>query len=179
MSQAKLLRHLFALMIGTVLLQPLAVMADSDDGKNNSLPFSELILTEPSQRYSEETDCVAPKSDMRRHHMNYILHQRDDTVREGIRTRQFALEECINCHAVKDEQGEYVRAEDERHFCTTCHTYASTKIDCFECHADVPVRPSTLRKLQSGLAPHPSNEPFAGKLAGETLQLPTTEDQAQ
>ncbi len=175
MSQAKLL-HLFALTISALLLLPLTATADENEGEKETLPFSDLILTEPTQRYSDESECVAPVSDMRRHHMNYILHQRDDTVREGIRTRQFALEECINCHAVKDESGEYVRAEDERHFCSTCHTYASTKIDCFECHADVPVRPSTLR---SGLTPHPSNEPFAGKLASETLRLPTTKDQAQ
>jgi len=145
MSQAKLLRHLFALVIGTMLLQPLAVMADNDGGEKESLPFSELILTLPSQRYSEETGCVAPESEMLRHHMNYILHQRDETVHEGVRTRQFALEECINCHAVKDEQGEYIRVEDERHFCATCHTYASVNIDCFECHSDVPVRASKLR----------------------------------
>jgi len=175
MSQAKLLLRLFALTISALLLPQTAIAAE-DEGEQETLPFSDLILTEPTQRYSDESECVAPVSDMRRHHMNYILHQRDDTVREGIRTRQFALEECINCHAVKDESGEYVRVEDDRHFCSTCHTYTSTKIDCFECHADVPLRPSTLR---SGLAPHHSNEPFAGKLASETLRLPTTKDQAQ
>jgi len=178
MSQAKLL-HLFALTISALLLLPLTATADENEGEKEILPFSDLILTEPTQRYSDESECVAPVSDMRRHHMNYILHQRDETVREGIRTRQFALEECINCHAVKDEGGEYVRVEDDRHFCATCHTYASVKIDCFECHADVPVRASTLNKLQSGLAPHPSSEPFAGRLASKELQLPTTKDQAQ
>jgi len=177
MSQAKLLRHLFVLMISTLLLLPMTATASGEEGEKEILPFSDLILTEPTQRYSDTSECVAPVSDMRRHHMNYILHQRDDTVREGIRTRQFALEECINCHAVKDESGEYVRVEDERHFCATCHTYTSTKIDCFECHADVPVRPSTLRTQQSKLAP--SREPFAGKLASEAPRLPTTEDLAQ
>jgi len=178
MSQTKLLLRLFALTISTLLLPQVATAAENE-GEKETLPFSNLILTEPTQRYSAESECVAPVSEMRRHHMNYILHQRDDTVREGIRTRQFALEECINCHAVKDENDEYVRVEDERHFCSTCHTYTSTKIDCFECHADVPVRPSQLQKLQSGLAPLHSNEPFADKLASETLRLPTTKDQAQ
>ncbi len=177
MSQAKLLQRLFALMIGTLLLLPLAASADEDEGEEKEpLPFSDLVITEPAQRYSEETGCVAPKEDMRRHHMNYILHQRDETMHKGIRTRQFSLEECINCHAIKDESGEYVRVEDERHFCATCHTYASVNIDCFQCHSDVPVRASKLRKLRSGLTPHPSDEPFAGKLASETLPLPTTEE---
>ncbi len=179
MSQTKLLLRLFALTISTLLLLPQVATAAEGEGEKEILPFSDLILTEPTQRYSAESECVAPVSEMRRHHMNYILHQRDETMYKGIRTRQFSLEECINCHAVKDESGEYVRAEDERHFCTTCHTYASTKMDCFECHADVPVRPSQLQKLQSGLAPHHSNEPFAGKLASETLRLPATREQAQ
>ncbi|VAW72610.1 hypothetical protein MNBD_GAMMA15-1558 [hydrothermal vent metagenome] len=174
-----MLRHLFALMIGTLLLQPLVALASEGEDESHAMPFSDLIMTEPEERYSKETGCVAPEDEMRRNHMEYILHQRDDTMHKGIRTRQFALEECINCHAVKDEQGEYVRVEDDRHFCATCHTYTSVKIDCFECHADVPVRASKLRKLQSGITPHHSNEPFAGKLVSETLQLLTTEDQPQ
>ncbi len=178
MSQAKLLRRLFALVISTLLLLPLTASVAEQQGEQDILPFSDLIVTEPTRRYSDKSECVAPVSDMRRHHMNYILHQRDLTMHEGIRTRKFSLEECINCHAVKDASGEYVRVEDKRHFCATCHTYASVKIDCFECHADVPVRASTLNKLQSGLAPHHSREPFVGRLAG-TPQLPTTRDQAQ
>jgi hypothetical protein len=77
--------------------------------------------------------------------MEYILHQRDETMYDGIRTRQYSLEECINCHASKDENGEFVRVEDTRHFCATCHTYASVKIDCFQCHSDVPVRDTRLQ----------------------------------
>ena len=183
MSQSKLLQRLFALMIGTLLLLPLAASADDDDdedGEREALPFSELVITEPEQRYSKETGCVAPEAEMRRNHMEYILHQRDETMHEGIRTRKYSLEECINCHAVKDDDGKYVRVEDERHFCATCHTYASVHIDCFQCHSDVPVRASKQRRLRSSLNPHPSTEPFAGKLASdETLQLLTTEDQAQ
>ncbi|HED19472.1 MAG TPA: hypothetical protein ENI74_08230, partial [Gammaproteobacteria bacterium] len=141
MSQAKLLRRLFALVISTLLLLPLTATVAEQQGEQDVLPFSDLTVTEPTRRYSDKSECVAPISDMRRHHMVYLYHQRDETVHEGIRTRRFSLEECINCHAVKDEDGEYVRAEDERHFCTTCHTYSSTKIDCFECHVDIPVRP--------------------------------------
>ncbi len=179
MNQAKLLRSLFSLMISTLLLLPLAATANGDEGKTDALPFSDLIVNEPERRYSSKTGCVLPEPEIRRNHMVYLKHQRDETMHEGIRTRRFSLEECINCHAVKDEQGGYVRVEDTRHFCATCHTYASVNIDCFQCHSDVPVRASKLNKLQSGLTPHPSTEPFAGKLASETLPLLTTEDQAQ
>lgn len=181
MSQAKLLGSLFALTITVLLALPLAATADDDGkGEKDALPFSDLVVSEPERRYSKETGCVLPESEMRRNHMKHILHQRDETMHEGIRTRQFSLEECINCHAIKDEQGKYIRVEDKRHFCATCHTYASVNIDCFECHSDVPVRASKLHTLRSSLDPHPSSEHFADNLAsGETLQLLTNEDEAQ
>ena len=136
-----------SLLIGC-LVYPLTVLAD------NNLPFSDLVVPDPSAEFSDTQECVQPEDEMKRNHMNYILHQRDETVHEGVRTRQYALEECINCHASKDEKGEYIRVEDNRHFCAACHTYTATKIDCFQCHADVPVRASSMPKLQSSNAPH-------------------------
>ena len=56
----------------------------------------------------------------------------------GIRTSKHSLKQCISCHAVKDESGEYVRSDDPKHFCSTCHEYASVSIDCFDCHSDTP-----------------------------------------
>ncbi len=81
--------------------------------------------------------CVAPVEFMRRNHMELILHQRDETVYRGIRTRPHSLRNCINCHAV-DAAGQPVALDDPRHFCVSCHTYAAVKIDCFQCHAGVP-----------------------------------------
>ena len=82
--------------------------------------------------------CVEPTQEMRVNHMNYILHQRDETMHRGIRTKQHSFKNCINCHTVKDETGKAVTFKDERHFCNSCHTYAAVKIDCFECHASTP-----------------------------------------
>jgi len=50
------------------------------------------------RRVSESQSCVEPTAEMRRNHMKYILHQRDETMHQGIRTKQHSLEECINCH---------------------------------------------------------------------------------
>ena len=55
-------------------------------------------------RYSDTQGCVEPTAEMRRNHMNYILHQRDETMHRGIRTKQYSLVECINCH-VSDAAG--------------------------------------------------------------------------
>lgn len=86
--------------------------------------------------------CVEPTQEMRVNHMEYILHQRDDTVHEGIRTKQHSFKNCISCHVVHDDAGKAVSFKDERHFCNSCHTYAAVKIDCFECHSSTPANQS-------------------------------------
>ena len=105
--------------------------------------------------------------------MELILHQRDKTVHEGIRTRDHSIEECINCHAIKDDDGEYLRVENPRHFCASCHNYAAVKIDCFQCHADVPVRPSKQHNQQS-LLKHNDTLRSENNLSSQTLKLLST-----
>jgi len=74
--------------------------------------------------------CVAPVAEMRRDHMKMLFHQRDRTMREGVRTTRFSLKNCIECHA-SAKTGSVLGEEG---FCSSCHAYASVKIDCFECH---------------------------------------------
>lgn len=76
--------------------------------------------------------CVEPTDIMRRNHMDFILHQRDDTMRRGIRTSKHSLKECINCHA--DPKTNSVLGEDG--FCAGCHQYTAVSLDCFGCHND-------------------------------------------
>jgi len=83
--------------------------------------------------------CVEPTDVMRRDHMKFLFHQRDETVLNGVRTEKYSLTGCINCHAQTADDGKIVRADDPEYFCTTCHEYTSVKIDCFECHSDRPV----------------------------------------
>ena len=66
--------------------------------------------------------------------MDELKHQRNDTMRKGIRTTELSLQGCINCHA--DKQTNSVLGKDG--FCQSCHTYAAVKLDCFECHASKP-----------------------------------------
>lgn len=83
--------------------------------------------------------CVEDTKYMRSHHFETVLHQRDKTVVQGIRTTEHSLKNCIDCHITPNADGQYARyADKEEHFCATCHTYAAVKIDCFECHADRP-----------------------------------------
>jgi hypothetical protein len=80
-------------------------------------------------------ECVEPTDDMRRNHMKYLLHHRDDTMHRGIRTKQHSLKECIDCHVAPGPDNRPVSIESRGHFCNSCHAYAAVKIDCWECHA--------------------------------------------
>jgi predicted CXXCH cytochrome family protein len=82
--------------------------------------------------------CVADTAWMRRNHMTALMHHRDESVHEGIRTKKFNLDGCIDCHAVKGTDGKPVTVASPKHFCRTCHDYAAVSIDCFECHASRP-----------------------------------------
>jgi len=82
--------------------------------------------------------CVEETEFMRKNHMELILHQRDETVHKGIRTKKHSFKECINCHAVKGDDNVPVSFKNPKHFCNSCHTFAAVKIDCFECHASRP-----------------------------------------
>jgi len=69
---------------------------------------------------------------MRKNHMDLLKHQRDETMRKGIRDEKYSLKNCIECHAsTKDDS---VIARDDS-FCVACHRYEAVKIDCFECHS--------------------------------------------
>jgi hypothetical protein len=91
------------------------------------------------------------ESEVRKNHMDYLLHKRDQTVHEGIRTKSHSFKECINCHVPKLEGENKLRHTDEKHFCSTCHVYAGVKLDCFQCHTDQPEENATA----TAVAPHP------------------------
>ncbi len=80
------------ILAGLVLLFPVTGTAETP------LP----IIHEPE---GEGVKCVEPEEVMRRDHMNFILHQRDETMHEGIRTSKYSFAECIDCHVEPDDKG--------------------------------------------------------------------------
>lgn len=74
--------------------------------------------------------CVAPAAEMRRDHMKMLFHQRDRTLRQGVREARASLKGCVECHA-SQKTGSVLGKEG---FCSSCHDYAAVKLDCFECH---------------------------------------------
>jgi hypothetical protein len=101
----------------------LAIAVSADTGKAQRVPL-------PVVKIEKGEACVAPVEEMRRNHMKMLFHQRDRTMREGIRTTRFSLKGCVECHA----SAKTGSVEGEEGFCSSCHAYASVKIDCFECH---------------------------------------------
>lgn len=79
--------------------------------------------------------CVADPATMRRFHMEKITHQRDETVRKGVRDGKDSLQACVACHT-NDKVTSVT--EQPNGFCVSCHSYAAVKIDCFQCHASKP-----------------------------------------
>ena len=143
-----------------------------------ALPFTVQAGDVPSPeipkakaKATEEYGCVAPVEYMRKNHMQELLHQRDDTLREGIRTKKFSLAECINCHVTPDESGKLARFGEDQHFCSSCHNYASVSVDCFSCHRDTPEQTDYKHTFNSGNNPHHGKIALKGEaLSAETLQ---------
>jgi hypothetical protein len=127
-----------------LLTSALPVSADGDHGEHGHKVIA------------KGDKCVSDTNDMRRNHMKMLKHQRDDTMRKGIRTTQHSLKNCIECH-VNPKTNSVASSKDD--FCMGCHTYAAVKLDCFECHSSKP-------KATAGDVPPitaPAAQPEAGK----------------
>jgi len=91
--------------------------------------------------------CVEDTEVMRKNHMKFLLKHREEALREGIRTKQYSLKECIECHVPPKEDAKAAGRSEEDHFCKNCHAYAGVKIDCFECHATRPQKSAMFHPL--------------------------------
>jgi hypothetical protein len=97
--------------------------AQAGDGRT---PLPVIEKAKPS------TQCVAAPDVMRRDHPAMLKHQRDYTVRGGVRGAKASLKTCVGCHASPTTAS--VASEPDG-FCVSCHNYAAVKLDCFECHS--------------------------------------------
>ena len=132
-----------------VFMTGLAVVASATDKEDvthaGRVPVP-VIPTGQGERCVEDTDF------MRRNHMDLLNHQRDETMHEGIRAKQYSLKECLDCHAVNGPDAVPVTVSNPGHFCRSCHDYAAVSIDCFQCHASRPDAPSPPAGHQLGSA---------------------------
>jgi hypothetical protein len=115
-----------------------------DSSKPTAAPS---ITLQPVIEKARGGACVADPAFMRRNHMKMLRHQRDDTLRSGVRGGTFSLKECIACHASQTTNS--VNASGGN-FCQSCHAYAAVSIDCFECHASKPGSTATAALTSQG-----------------------------
>ena len=122
-------RHirLFAIFIGFLLISGLCRFAFA--GERAAVPVIPKALADAEKGHAEL---------MRRDHMDLMIHKRDETVHQGVRTKRYSLKACIACHAVLDNEKQPVSYSNPKHFCRTCHDYAAVTIDCFQCHTSKP-----------------------------------------
>jgi hypothetical protein len=113
------------LLLGAALAASVSATAIAGDTDVSGVPLPKINIARGDH-------CVEPTPVMRRDHMLFILHQRDRTMHLGIRTKQFSLKNCVDCHASKTTNS--VLGKDG--FCQSCHAYAAIHIDCFSCHSD-------------------------------------------
>jgi hypothetical protein len=105
-----------------------AVLATAGAADSGAKPAQRVAV--PVLKIEQGDACVAPTGEMRRDHMKMLLHQRDRTMRQGLRETRFSLKNCVECHA-SAHTGSVLGKEG---FCSTCHAYTAVKMDCFECH---------------------------------------------
>ncbi len=136
----------FAIILAALVLS--ASMAPQHWSARAAEPSTGVPVPKPPKGRGNE--CVAETDYIRRYHMQLLDHQRDDTVHEGIRTKQFSLKQCIDCHAVQGPDNKPVAYDDPSHFCRSCHDYAAVAIDCFECHDSKPQKSAAAREAFRG-----------------------------
>lgn len=131
--------------IKTVLLGAVALFASATwAAQGSGTPKPEIVISNPGK-------CVADVETMRRKHMDMLKHQRDVTMRQGVRGAKDSLNACIDCHASKSN-GSVLGSE--QNFCQACHSYAAVRLDCFECHQAKPSRYSGGAGAASAAARH-------------------------
>jgi len=118
------------LMLVLVGMTSLAYAAEKQSAANGGLL--------PIIPMGQGDSCVEDTDFMRRNHMDLLKHQRDETMKEGIRGKPYSLKECLSCHAVDGPDAIPVTVSSPQHFCRSCHDYAAVSIDCFQCHASRP-----------------------------------------
>jgi len=115
---------LFAIVLAVATALISAGLVHADDRRAGRVALPTIKIEETGKT------CVAPVEEMRRSHMTMLFQRRDRTLRQGVRESRFSLKGCVECHAGR-ESGSVLGKDG---FCSSCHSYAAVKIDCFECH---------------------------------------------
>ncbi|MBF0424405.1 MAG: hypothetical protein HQL66_01100 [Magnetococcales bacterium] len=110
------------LVVGAAQADDHAASTHTGTGTNDAA--NDLLLANGAVRLQKPKGdaCIRPTEWMRRNHMDFLMHKRAVTVREGARVRSESLLQCQGCHPSREQ------------FCDRCHDYVGVEPNCFECH---------------------------------------------
>ena len=91
---------------------------------------------ELSSKAKAEKKCVLDKYDMRANHMSLLDEWRDSVVRDADRLYTAANGHTFNMSLSTGENSCLGCHDDKAKFCDSCHTYASVRPYCWECHTN-------------------------------------------
>lgn len=154
------------LALGAVVLTTAALAWAGSDDQPKAGGAPKPVIT----KAVKGEQCVEPTEVIRRNHMKFLDHHRDQAVIEGVRTKKHSLKECINCHA-SEKTGSVAASKDD--FCVSCHSYAAVKIDCFDCHSTKPQGSVAMHSLNAETA-H-----YKHKLAAQATTTVSAEEMAR
>ncbi len=127
---------------GKVFIAVVLVCAAAGFGSGFSSGFGSAHahagVTHPEPPRGKGENCVEPTDLMRKNHMDFLDHQRDATVHDGVRGTRHSLVGCVECHTQKDSGGQFIAINAPGQFCERCHRFTGVTLDCFECHATRP-----------------------------------------
>ncbi|KAA0445383.1 MAG: sulfur reduction protein DsrJ [Candidatus Thioglobus sp.] len=109
-----------------------SVFAHGNDGHINLGDKATELKEEGKSR-----DIHPSLAEIRKMHPEFLLHKRDQTLRQGIRSKRNSLKACVDCHS-STKNDEYLPINAPEQFCSTCHQKVGTSLDCFACHRTTP-----------------------------------------
>lgn len=124
-------RFAIAGVIALVLLAPAGIAIASVLDQGWTVPQPDFAKLARAHKKDDPTVMI-------RNHPNFLLGHRSVVVYKGARQEINTIEKCVDCHAVKGDDGKAVGYDDPKHFCGECHNKAAVNIDCFECHNSKP-----------------------------------------
>lgn len=129
----------------------------------------------PASKAAGLENCVRETGFMRRNHMELITHQRDATVHQGIRSTTDSLAACVECHVSYDQQQQPVSVYSSGQFCSACHEFTAVDVNCFGCHATVPLSPEAAS--DAGASPPAAENSAPWRHGIEVADVPSEAEQ--
>ncbi|MBF0541427.1 MAG: sulfate reduction electron transfer complex DsrMKJOP subunit DsrJ [Nitrospirae bacterium] len=117
------------IIVGMVILLLFAALSLSCNKESALGP--KLSIDTPAINAMTNKQCVKPAAYMRANHMTMLNSWRDTVVRggdrnlgeiDGVMYEKSLQHTCLKCHSNPSE------------FCDKCHSYASVKVYCWDCH---------------------------------------------